>query len=58
MPSLPWQEDELRTLEDASNKAIVKAAVDAEYLRNRTRVIEVWNLSSQNKMDLKYRFDD
>lgn len=55
---LDAKEDELRTLEDASNKAIVKAAVDAEYLRNRTRVIEVWNLSSQNKMDLKYRFDD
>ena len=38
------QEDELRTLEDASNKATIKALVDAEYSRNRMRVVEIWNL--------------
>ena len=26
-------------------KATVKAAVDAEYTRNRTRVIEIWNIT-------------
>lgn len=51
--SAVWQEDELRTLEDASNKATAKAAVDAEYVRNRTRVIEIWNLHAQNKAELK-----
>ena len=26
------------------DKATVKAALDAEYTRNRTRVIEIWNI--------------
>jgi len=49
---LDAKEDELRTLEDLSNKATIKSAVDAEYHRNRTRVIEIWNMSSQNRDEL------
>lgn len=49
---LDAKEDELRTLEDVSNKATIKSAVDAEYHRNRTRIIEIWNLSSQNRDEL------
>ena len=41
---LDAKEDELRTLEERALAARVKGAVDAEYMRNRTRVIEVWNL--------------
>jgi hypothetical protein len=57
---LDAKEDELRTLEDTSNKAIVKAALDAEYQRNRTRIIEAWNLVHQvNKNELRAeRFED
>jgi len=57
---LDAKEDELRTLEDTSNKGTVKKAVDAEYERNRTRVIEVWNLVHVvHKNELKAaRLDD
>jgi len=57
---LDAKEDELRTLEESSNKAVVKAAIDAEYHRNRTRVVEVWNLVHVvHKNELKAeRFDD
>ena len=57
---LDAKEDELRTLEDQSCKSIVKAAVDAEYQRNRTRVIEIWNICQVvNKNELASdRFDE
>ena len=57
---LDAKEDEFRQLEMASNAAIIKAAVDAEYNRNRTRVIEIWNLTQVvNKAELRSdRFDD
>ena len=50
---LDAKEDELRTLEQGANQAAAKAAMDAEYVRNRTRVVEIWNLSAQNKAELK-----
>ena len=39
---------------------MVKAAVDAEYTRNRTRVIEIWNICQVvNKNELASdRFDE
>jgi len=54
------KEDELRQMEVGANARAVKAAVDAEYERNRTRVIEVWNLVHVvHKNELKAaRFDD
>ena len=57
---LDAKEDELRTLEDGACKAIVKGAVDAEYNRNRTRVIEIWNICHVvNKNELASdRFDE
>lgn len=57
---LDAKEDELRTLEDHSCKSIVKAAIDAEYQRNRTRVIEIWNICQVvNKNELASdRFDE
>jgi len=57
---LDAKEDELRTLEDSACKATVKAAVDAEYTRNRTRVIEIWNITQVvNKNELASdRFDE
>jgi len=51
---LDAKEDELRTLEDQASKSVIKAAVDSEYTRNRTRVIEVWNLCHVvNKNELR-----
>jgi len=57
---LDAKEDELRTLESKASAAVVKAAVDAEYNRNRTRVIEVWNLCHVvNRNELRSdRFED
>ena len=57
---LDAKEDELRTLEDQACKSLVKAAVDAEYHRNRTRVIEIWNICQVvNKNELAAdRFDE
>ena len=57
---LDAKEDELRTLEDGSCKAVVKAAVESEMARNRTRVIEIWNICQVvNKAELASdRFDD
>jgi len=57
---LDAKEDELRQLEDGANKRYVKQAVDAEYERNRTRVIEIWNLVHKvHKDELKAaRLDD
>ena len=57
---LDAKEDELRTMENASCNGTVKAAIDAEYHRNRTRVIEIWNLCHVvNKNELKAdRFED
>lgn len=54
------KEDELRTMEDQSFKGIVKAAVENEYQRNRTRVIEIWNICQVvNKNELASdRFDE
>ena len=47
-------------MEDQACKATVKVAVDAEYTRNRTRVIEVWNLCHVvNKNELRSdRFEE
>ena len=57
---LDAKEDELRQLEQGACNSTVKAAVDAEYKRNRTRVIEIWNLCHVvNKNELKAdRFED
>ena len=57
---LDAKEDELRTLEDQACKAFVKGVVEAEYNRNRTMVIEIWNLCHVvNKAELASdRFDD
>ena len=57
---LDAKEDQLRQMELASCNGTVKAAVDAEYNRNRTRVIEIWNLCHVvNKNELKTdRFED
>jgi hypothetical protein len=57
---LDAKEDQLRTLELQSCNATVKEAVDAEYTRNRTRVIEIWHLCQQvNKNELRSdRFDE
>jgi len=57
---LDAKEDEWRTLEDQGCKAVVKKAVDSEYTRNRTRVIEIWNICQVvNKSELATdRFDD
>ena len=57
---LDAKEDELRTLETQACNGTVKAAIDAEYNRNRTRVIEIWNLCHVvNKNELKAdRFED
>lgn len=57
---LDAKEDELRTLESRASADCVKAAVDAEYNRNRTRVIEVWNLCHVvNRNELRSdRFED
>ena len=50
----------MRTLEDQACKGTVKAVVDGEYNRNRTRVIEIWNLCQVvNKNELSSeRFDE
>jgi len=57
---LDAKEDELRTMEDGSCKAVLKRAYDSEYTRNRTRVIEIWNLCQVvNKNELSAdRFDE
>ena len=57
---LDAKEDEFRTLEDSMCKGLVKEVMDAEYFRNRTRIIEIWNLCQQvNKSELRTdRFDD
>ena len=57
---LDAKEDEFRTLEDTTCKAVVKETMDAEYFRNRTRIIEIWNLCQVvNKNELRTeRFDD
>ena len=57
---LDAKEDELRTLETGACNGAVKEAIDSEYVRNRTRVIEIWNLCHVvNKNELKAdRFDD
>jgi hypothetical protein len=57
---LDAKEDELRQLEDSATKAVVRKAVDAEYERNRTRIIEVYKLCQEvHKRELKLeRFDD
>ena len=57
---LDQKEDVLKSLEMTACAAIVKAAVDAEYTRNRTRVIEIWHLCHVcNKNELRSdRFDD
>ena len=57
---LDAKEDELRTLEDSSNKRVIKTAVESEYQRNRTRVIEIWKLCHEKhraELDLD-RFED
>ena len=58
--NLDAKEDVLRQLELGACNATVKAAYDAEYTRNRTRVIEIWNLCQVvNKNELRSdRFDD
>ena len=50
----------MRTLEDQACKGTIKAVVDGEYTRNRTRVIEIWNLCQVvNKNELSSeRFDE
>ena len=57
---LDAKEDELRTLEVGACNGAVKEAIESEYNRNRTRVIEIWNLCHVvNKNELKAdRFDD
>ena len=57
---LDAKEDEFRKLEDEMCKGVVKEVMDAEYFRNRTRIIEIWNLCQQvNKSELRTdRFDD
>ena len=57
---LDAKEDELRTMEDQSCKGTVKQIVDSEYHRNRTRVIEIWNICQVvNKNELQAdRFDE
>ena len=57
---LDAKEDELRTLEDSSNKRVIKTAVESEYQRNRTRVIEIWKLCHEkhkNELD-EDRYDE
>ena len=44
MAKVDSKEDELRTMEDGACKGAIKTAVDAEYNRNRTRVIEIWHI--------------
>ena len=50
----------MRTLETGACNGTVKAAIDSEDHRNRTRVIEIWNLCHVvNKNELRSdRFDD
>jgi len=57
---LDAKEDELRTMENGSNASIIQSTVDAEYHRNRTAVIEVWNLCHVvNRNELRSdRFDE
>ena len=40
----PPKEDEVRIAEERAFGKIVLKALDEEYLRNRTRVTEIWNL--------------
>lgn len=57
---LDAKEDEMRTSEDTSCKNVIKQVVDSEYNRNRTRVIEIWNICQQvNKAELSTdRFEE
>ena len=41
---LDAKEDEVRIAEERAFGKIVLKALDEEYLRNRTRVTEIWNL--------------
>lgn len=51
---------ELASLEDQACKATIDYVVQSEYTRNRTRVIEIWNICQVvNKNELSSdRFDD
>jgi len=57
---LDAKEDELRSAEEKALASLMKGVVDEEYLRNRTRVIEVWKLVNEvHKKELESdRFDD
>jgi len=57
---LDAKEDEMRTLEDGACKGLVKKVVDSEYTRNRTRVMEIWNIChvvNRNELAAE-RFDE
>jgi hypothetical protein len=41
---LDQKEDEIRSNEEKTNNAIVAEIREAEYHRNRNRVVEIWNL--------------
>ena len=57
---LDKKEDQLKQMENEGMKSMVNGVIDAEYKRNRTRVIEIWNLCQVvNKNELRSdRFDD
>uniref|UniRef100_A0A7S3F2K4 Uncharacterized protein n=1 Tax=Haptolina ericina TaxID=156174 RepID=A0A7S3F2K4_9EUKA len=57
---LDAKEDQFRTDEQASLAAAVKQTVADEYMRNRTRILEVWKLVHEvHKKELESdRFDD
>jgi len=57
---LDAKEDELRQAEQKTCNNLIQKVVDEEYMRNRTRVIEVWKLVHEvNKKELENnQFDD
>jgi len=57
---LDAKEDELRKGEEAALAGRIKQVQEEEYMRNRTRVIEVWKLVHEvHKKELESdRFDD